>query len=149
MRVIAEKILSNGLKLSIIDHSRAVAADRWYVKVVCSLVMPVRPEAYAGLDSGDSELDRLTRDRLGDCLEYQIIRERNFVDQAVKDELIGHLTDQLQELVGQYLEDEAFPARLVAAKYREIGKLCAMERANNSTVREEDDEPVDFSHCFR
>jgi hypothetical protein len=146
--VIAEKILANGLKMSIIDHSRPVAADRWYVKVVCSFFIPVPPEACAGLVSGDLELDRLTRERLGDYLEHQLVRERNFIDHTAKDELVGQLAEQLQELVCRYLENADFSARLVAAKYREFANLCAMERARDTTVQEEGDEPSDFSHCF-
>lgn len=149
MHVIAEKILANGFKMSILDHSRPVAADRWYIKVVCSLVIPVHPEAYADLTSGDMELDHLTRGRLGDYLEHQLVRERNFVDHAAKDELVGQLAEQLQELVCRYLEDADFSARLVAAKYREFADLCAMERARDANVQEEGNEPSDFSHCFR
>jgi len=149
VRVIFEKKLANGLNCSIVDHSRPIASDRWYVKVVCDLVMSVRPEAYAGLVTGDTELDRITMERIGDGLEHQFIRERNFVDQAVKDELVTQLTEQLREVVSRFLKDEAMPARLLAAKFREIGNLCALERARATAVREEEDEPADFSHCFR
>jgi len=149
VHVIVEKKLANGLHWSIIDHSRPVAADRWYVRVVCSLVMPVRPETYAGLVMGDPELDLLTRQRLGDFLEHQLVRERNFVDRAAKDELVGQLTEQLRAIVGRFLEDEGLSVRLVAAKYREISELCALERARETPVREDDNEPADFSHCFR
>jgi hypothetical protein len=37
VRVITEKNLENGLILTIVDHSRPVAADRWYVKIVANL----------------------------------------------------------------------------------------------------------------
>ena len=149
MSVIIEKKLANGLNLSISDQSRPVAADRWQVRVVCSLVLPVRPEAHTGLETGDPELGRLTGEGLGDRLEHFLIRERNFVDQAVKDEVVGALATQLQDLVCRYLEGDAFPARLVAAKCRELGELRALERARDALNREEDNEPADFSHCFR
>jgi hypothetical protein len=147
--VIAEKNLANGLAVSIVDHSRPLAADRWYVKVVGHLNLTVRSEDYPLREATDTELERLARERLGDCLEHQLVRERNFVDGAGKDELIGQLTTQLMEVVSRYLNDENFPARLFALKYRESLDLCRVARGKANIFQEEDNEPADFSHCFK
>jgi hypothetical protein len=147
VRLITEKNLENGLILTIVDHSRPVAADRWYVKIVANLRL--RAEGYPCPLSDDPELDRLTRERIGDCLEHQLVRERNFIDAVVKDEIVEQVTAELQNIVSRYLEEKSFPARLFTIKYREIRDLCVVERGRKNQVQEEENEPVDFSHCFK
>lgn len=149
MLIISEKSWPNGQTLKVIDHSRPVAADRWHVKVVGYIGWPMWPEYQAGLISGDEELDGLIRQKLGGRLEYRLVRERNFIDATVKDELIEQLLEQLLAIVGRYLDDEVFPVRLAAMRCREIKELCLVERARGRKEGAGDNEPFDFSHCFK
>jgi hypothetical protein len=56
------------------------------------------------------------------------VRERNFIDAVVKDEIVEQVTAELQNIVSRYLEEKSFPARLFTVKYREIRDLCAVRK---------------------
>ncbi len=149
MEVLLEKKLGNGVAFTIIEQSRVIAADRWYVKVVGVVALPLTDAAYAGIAEEDSALLAMVQRHLGETLEHRLVRDRNFVDGAVKDEVVKELVTQLLETVGAYLEVEAFPARLLASKYREARDICRIERGRDGAVGVSAEEPADFSHCFR
>lgn len=149
VEVLLEKKLGNGVTLTITEQSRVIAADRWYVKVIGVVSLVLTDAAYAEINEEDSAMLAIVRRRLGDTLEHQLIRDRNFVDAAVKDEVVKELVTQLLETVGAYLEVASFPARLLASKYREAREICRIERGRDEAAGTSAEEPVDFSHCFR
>ncbi len=147
--MLVEKKLGNGLLLTISEHSRVIAADRWYVKVVGVVSMVLGDGALAEIEEDDPAMLARVRRRLGETVEYQLLKDRNFVDAAVKDEVVKELVAQLLETVGGYLEVETFPARLLASKYREARAICRVELGREEGASVSVEEPVDFSHCFR
>jgi hypothetical protein len=149
VEVLVEKKLGNGLLLTISEHSRVIAADRWYVKVVGVVSMVLGDGALAEIEEDDPAMLARVRRRLGETVEYQLLKDRNFVDAAVKDEVVKELVAQLLETVGGYLEVETFPARLLASKYREARAICRVELGREEGASVSVEEPVDFSHCFR
>lgn len=149
VEVLVEKILDNGVAFTINEHSRVIAADRWYVKVVGVVSLPLTDAAFAEINEEDPAMLARVRRRLGNTLEHQLIRDRNFVDAAVKDEVVKELVAQLLETVGAYLEVAAFPARLLVSKYREAREICCVEMGREAGAGVGVEEPVDFSHCFK
>lgn len=149
MEVLLEKKLGNGVTFTITEQSRVIAADRWYVKVVGMVTLPLTDAAFAEIVEADPVLLARVRSRLGETLEHRLIRDRNFVDGAVKDAVVKELVAQLLETVGAYLEVEAFPARLMAGKYREAREICRIEMGREEGPGTPAEEPADFSHCFR
>jgi len=149
VEVLAEKRLGNGVVFTITEHSRVIAADRWYVKVVGGVTMVLTDRAFAGIVEEDPALLARVRRQLGDTVEHQLVRDRNFVDAAVKEAVVKELVAQLLETVGAYLYVEAFPARLLASKYREAREICLVELGREESAAADPEEPADFSHCFR
>lgn len=149
VEVLLEKKLGNGVTFTITEQSRVIAADRWYVKVVGVVSLPLTDSAFAEINEEDPVMLAMVRRYLGETLEHRLVRDRNFVDAAVKDEVVKELVTQLLETVGAYLEVESFPARLLASKYREAREICRIERGREEAAGASDEEPVDFSHCFR
>ena len=147
--MLLEKKLGNGVTFSITEHSRVIAADRWYVKVVGVVSLPVSVADFAKIAEVNPAMLVRVRRHLGETLEHQLVKDRNFVDAAVKDEVVKELVAQLLETVEAYLEVEAFPARLLARKYREAREICCVELGREEVVSRAADEPDDFSHCFR
>ena len=149
VEVLVEKKLGNGLLLTISEHSRVIAADRCYVKVVGVVFLPLTEAAWAEIEEGDPAMLARVRRHLGEAVEHELVKDRNFVDGAVKDAVVKELVAQLLETVGGYLEVEAFPARLLASKYREAREVCRVELGREEGASVSAEEPVDFSHCFR
>lgn len=148
MKILLEKKLANGLSFTVTEHSRVIAADRWYVKVVGVISLPLTDAAVAAIVDDEPLLQSRVRRYLGATVEHQLVKDRNFVDGAAKDEVVKELVAQLLETVGAYLEVEAFPARLLASKYREAREICRVEMGREESVSVDADEPDDFSHCF-
>ncbi len=145
-----EKKLANSLNIKITDHSRLIAADRWYVKIVCSVVMTLTDKHFADHHGDDSELFSLIRRRMGDELSMDLVQERNFIDAEVREEVSRELLARISENMTGYLAAESFPGRFFDIRYEEVKKACLVDMARGTDDHEEDDDgPADFSACFR
>lgn len=150
MELIEEKKLANGLNIKITDHSRRIAADRWYVKIVCSVVMALNEQHFDGCLGEDPELLALIRQQMGDELSMDLVQERNFIDAAVREDVCRELLARIAENMTGYLAAESFSARFFDKRYEETKKSCLVDSARvGDSNTDDDDEPVDFSACFR
>ncbi|NTV13429.1 MAG: hypothetical protein HGA96_05800 [Desulfobulbaceae bacterium] len=144
-----EKNLGNGLSFTLADQSRPIAADRWYVKVVGVISLIPSEADWDGIAETNPALLARVRRHLGTALAHQLVKDRNFVDAAVKEEVVQEQVAQLLATIGGYLEVEAFPARFLARKYQEAREICRLAMVQEEAVRHTLAEPVDFSHCFK
>lgn len=147
--MLEKKELANGVSFVITEHSRVIAADRWYVKVVGMVTMPLAAADWSAIADDDPAMQARVKRHLGEVLEHQMIKDRNFVDAAAKEAVVKELVGQLLETVGDYLAVESFPARLLARKYQEAREICCIEVGREGEVADGAEEPVDFSHCFK
>lgn len=147
--MLLHKCLGNGVTFTISEHSRPIAADRWYVKVVGVITLAPAAEHWAGIAEPDPTLLALVQRHLGDELEHRLIKERNFIAAVDKEEVVGELVAKLTENIGGYLAGEDFPARFLAMKYRQAREVCRLAMVREATSGDEAEEPVDFSHCFK
>lgn len=150
MKLVEEKKLDNSLNIIITDHSKVIAADRWYVKIVCTVILPLADKHFA--DHGDEEpqLLALIRQRLGDELSMDLVQERNFIDAEVREDVSRKLLVRISENMSGYLSSASFPGRFFATRYEEARKSCLLDMAQSADKDGEDvDEPADFSACFR
>src|SRR6056297_2221855 len=95
-KLIETKTMSNGIKVSLFDFCKPVAADRWYVKIVCRIELGVSPEdlSASGLDiAGQVAFN----DKYNGVLVHEFSKERHFVDENVKDEAVNTLISQIHD----------------------------------------------------
>ena len=150
MELIEEKKLANSLNIKITDHSRLIAADRWYVKIVCSVVMTLTDKHFADCHGDEPELFSLIRSRMGSELSIDLVQERNFVDAGVREEISRELLARISDNITGYLAAASFPGRFFAMRYEEARKACLVDLARGVDKHvDDDDEPADFSACFR
>ncbi len=88
--------LENGLTLEIVDRSRQVAGDRWYLEIVARMEIP---------------LDGPLGEQLGDRVVFEQRRVRNFVDSAEKDAVVDEMVAGFLTTVRPYLGHPDFPRR--------------------------------------
>ncbi|MDH4322173.1 MAG: hypothetical protein OEV73_11840, partial [Desulfobulbaceae bacterium] len=101
-------------------------------------------------DQGDSELQALVRERLGESVSLILDRERYFIAADEKETVVTELVAQIEENLLGYLGDPSFPQKLFLRRYEEMCKQCALERLQRPVAVEDDDDgPADFSACFR
>ncbi|MFO7606531.1 MAG: hypothetical protein R6W72_09560 [Desulfurivibrionaceae bacterium] len=151
MKIISEHNLDNSLCIKITDQSRRIAADRWYIKMVCEVKMPLTDENLEKVRSDDRpENFSAIRRLLGDEITMELVQERNFIDEAARHEVISGMLASIDENISGYLSSASFPARFFGLRYRQAKKPSQMETVppGDQPGEAEDDGPADFSACF-
>ncbi len=148
-KLIETKTLANGVKISLFDFCRPVAGDRWYIKILCRLELPVPVAEMAG--SGlDAAGQAAFRDHYKDLLVHEFARERHFVDEKAKEEAVDFLISQINDNSLGYIANPLFAEKLFLQKVEEFAKELDRRRQMEEAADEKEaDEPADFSACFQ
>ncbi|MDA8164136.1 MAG: hypothetical protein M0017_03765 [Desulfobacteraceae bacterium] len=151
--LIEEKELSNRMRLRLYDRSRRIAGDRWLIRLHGEGRIAIGPELFTEAAEGDAELLAAIRERLGGELVFTLERERHFVAEEEKQEVLSELLARVQANLLAYLESPAFPAKLFRRRCQEQKARIFIEREQERRAAEadteEDEGPADFSFCFR
>jgi hypothetical protein len=119
--------LSNGLKLDFYDISRKLAGDRWYVGVIARADIPLidsllTNQHLAHYSAGD------IRNALGESVRFQQKRERHYIDEREKDNLLNGLMDSFIKRTFNYLSHPDFPGKYVLKEFQANRKRKAWEQ---------------------
>ncbi len=149
-KLVMEKKLPNGMRLSFFDDSKIMTGDRWLVKLRCQAMMPLTDRDFAALPQGDQELLCYLRERFAGNLTFSSVKERVFVDKKDLPEIIAELLETYEANALDYLASPCFPEKLFATRVEKLTREYQVKKELNLLVEEEDDEgPADFSACFR
>ncbi len=143
--------LTNGLLVVVTDNSKTMAADRWYITLTCRAEIELPPKKLAAL-SMDSEMLAAFVAKTNGKLEYVFTKERNFIDEGLKDEAVAEFMGQIEEVTLPYLGATTFVDRLFEQKVEEFSQEYKVRQEIGLIARddeEEDDGPADFSACFK
>jgi len=80
--------LSNGLKLHFYDISRKLAGDRWYVGVIARIDIPLIDSVLTNQHLSQYSVEEI-RNALGESVCFQQKRERHYIDERKKDDLLN------------------------------------------------------------
>lgn len=150
MESVTENKLGNGVTISVSDHSRKIAADRWYIKIVCQCSIEITEDLISSKEEDSPEIADCIRRELGDTALLELVRERNFIAEGDKDQVVSEIHDKISDLASGYLSSELFTRKLFASSYDEAKMKCLAGGAAIDGHQEECDEgPADFSECFR
>ena len=147
--LIVSHSLANGLTVEIIDKSRLVAGDRWYVKIIC-----VTTGSYSSAKINellDEEQYRAFLEKYPEGkIIFQYAKERNFVDDAVKVEVLQELVDNIADSNLDYMAKESFAMNLLDKTVEAfIEEYKVRKEMGLLEDTEEVEEPDDFSACFK
>jgi len=145
--------LANNVHVAFYDLSKTIAGDRWYIRVCCIAKLPLADSFFEGLEE-DKEIFNAMKESCDAELRMEIIKERNFIDQQLKDDVVEQLILQIEENSLGYMSSDIFPQKLFFSKFEEFKKkyLLSIAVESNSVLRndsDEDDGPTDFSVCFQ
>lgn len=109
--------LDNGLMLEIHDHSREVAGDRWLIKLIARIDIPVDRLA---ADAAEIEPDDINaiKASCGNYIRYEQKLERNFIDAKRKNAVLQELMTSYLNGVQGYLAHADFAQRCALREYR-------------------------------
>lgn len=123
--------LKNNLKLKIYDRSKKMAGDRWLVKMIAQVDIPVSsvPETLHDLQHyPDSDKDEILK-LLGSVVIFEQKRERFFIDESKKESVFNEVCDHFVKSTINYLSHPDFPKKYVIIKFREKKKKALLEAA--------------------
>jgi hypothetical protein len=120
--------LSNGTTLKLYDASRRQGADRWIVAMEARLDIPVNEDCLSP-DSKDGLTLASVRDALGPRVVFLSRRERVFVPDDEKDDILTLLREEFCANAVPYLSRPAFPSRFIIKQYQEVLQKKALQQA--------------------
>jgi len=114
--------LNNGLTLLCVDQSKKIAADRWHVCVKIHVTIPVEKKWFDN-NPVDEEKFRQIKGALGEAVVFQQKKERHFISDSNKAQIVNDIWDNAVNVGMKYLSRDDF-----AAKY--ILKVFADQQGN-------------------
>lgn len=109
--------LDNGQVLNIYDASKNIAGDRWQVNLVARIRISVN-EINLKNDTSLPPVDEI-KQALGGTVEYEIKKQRNFIDDKEKKTVLTDLLDTFIKYSVPYLSHPEFAKRFIIKKYAE------------------------------
>lgn len=117
MKIIEEIVLPNGLKLTILDLSREIAADTVKVEVVFKTDVDLQESFFSGRQDYE-----LVESVFGNKLVYEYTTEKTFVPKADGDLIREELVNRFKNNSLYYLGLQNFAEKMARARLRDIKK---------------------------
>jgi hypothetical protein len=113
--------LSNGLKLDFYDISRKLAGDRWYVGLIARIDIPLIDSLLTNQHLSHYSVEEI-RNTLGESVRFQQKRERHYIDEREKDDLLNDLMDSFIKRTLNYLSLPDFPGKYILKEFQTYRK---------------------------
>lgn len=110
--------LKNHMQLDIFDCSRKLAGDRWLIKLVARMKIPVSEVLFHNISPSGEAVNEI-KNVLGENVFFEQKRERMFIDKTEKETTFKELYDSFMASTFDYLSNDAFPEKYVLKKFRE------------------------------
>lgn len=118
---ILSRELDNGLNLLCLDQSKKIAVDRWYVCVWVQITIPV-DEKWFVMHPLDTQTFQQIRKALGQEVIFKQKKERNFVSDDQKMQIINQICDRAVEMGSKYLGRDDFAAKYILKVFSDYQK---------------------------
>ena len=113
--------LSNGLKLDFYDLSRKLAGDRWYVGMLAQIDIQLIDSLLTNQHLSHYSVEEI-RNTLGESVRFQQKRERHYIDEREKDDLLNDLMDSFIKRTLNYLSLPDFPGKYILKEFQTYRK---------------------------
>ena len=108
--------LKNGLVLQCIDQSRQIAVDRWYICVSVEVAIPVEKKWFDSHPLDEGMFKRI-KSALGEEVVFRQKKERNFVSEGQKEEVLKSICDGAVEMGKSYLGSQNFASKFILKEF--------------------------------
>ncbi|MFH1580697.1 MAG: hypothetical protein ABIC39_01260 [Pseudomonadota bacterium] len=110
--------LENGLELKLFDRSRKLAGDRWLVSLIARIEIPTNDPLLKEDGSSSLNFDEAIK-VLGEKLLFEQKRERIYIDEKEKDEVMKGIQDSFLSTSLPYLSRSDFSRKYILKKFNE------------------------------
>ncbi len=111
--------LPNGLKVEFYDYSRKLAGDRWLVGLLVKIPMRVTRQDFNGFGDPDDLFEKFINQN-GEEICFELKKERNFIDEREKDEVVSKLLSNLKNHALSYMGHKYFSSGFKKKKIKEF-----------------------------
>jgi hypothetical protein len=115
--LVREIPLANNLRLDVYNGSRRLAGDRWLVRLIARIRIPV--DTVWDPESAGDVSKSAVKEKIGDTAVFETVKTRHFIDEQKTGEAFASMQDQLVRHSAAYLGHPAFPMRFILKLYRE------------------------------
>ena len=126
--------LENELTLEMFDLSRPIAGDRWIVSFEARIEVEFKPQCFPPANMVKVPLDDI-RSLLGEKAVYCYKKERHFVGEQEKDDVLNRLKERFMETGLGYLSSNIFPQRLILRRYEEASSKMNIKKTDSLKMR--------------
>jgi hypothetical protein len=105
--------LKNGLAVDLVEASRKIAQDRWFVTLIARVHIPVEKK-----NSGTMDVDAMLQ-TLGPVVTFEKKMERNFISESEKESVLNRMVASMIALSDQYLGHPEFARKYLLKKFME------------------------------
>jgi hypothetical protein len=112
------------LKLHFYDISRKLAGDRWYVGVIARIDIPLIDSLLTNQHLSHYSVEEI-RNALGESVRFQQKRERHYIDEREKDDLLNGLMNSFIKRTLNYLSLPDFPGKYILKEFQTYRKRKA------------------------
>ena len=110
--------LENGLKLKLFDASRKLVGDRWLVSLIARIEMLINELLLKKDGAPLLNVDEI-RKALGEKLLFEQKREKIFIDDKEKNEVMKGMQDLFLSSSLSYFSHSDFPQKYILKKFNE------------------------------
>lgn len=115
---LASHELKNGLTMLLMDNSKKIAADRWYINIRVEIRIPVQKKWFAKDPIDDGQYQKIL-DTLGEEVVFSQKKERNFISEEAKDQIVKDICDRALQTGLTYCASDTFAARTILKAFRD------------------------------
>jgi hypothetical protein len=115
---LASHELKNGLTMVLVDNSKKIAADRWYIHIRVEIRIPVQKKWFAKDPIDDGRYQEIL-DTLGEEVVFSQKKERNFISEEAKDQIVKDICDRALQTGLTYCARDTFAARTILKAFRD------------------------------
>ncbi len=124
---IVEKIdLPNNLVLEFHDYSRHVAGDRWLVGLLVRIPIEISEEDFA---DRPRELYKDFLKEQGPVINFELKKERNFIDEKEKDQVFSQMLNELKEYALSYMGHKSFAKGFIRRQIQAFNERQKWQKA--------------------
>lgn len=114
---IREIPLDNNLHVHLYDGSRRFAGDRWLVRLVARIQMPI--DTVWTPQPDDPVSKTALKEALGETAVFETVKTRHFIDEREKEEILLAMQEDLLRHSLSYLGHPDFARRFLLKQYKE------------------------------
>lgn len=148
--IISTKQLKNGIKVSLLDLSEKLVGDRLLVKIECRLEIPITEDIIQKARIDNEKMLKKFLKNTGPTLFLSVFKERNFIDAKDVEKIKEDIVAQTRSNMLPYFESPSYPQKAFQKEFELFKKnemTIKIDKEENDD--NEDQEPADFSHCFK